>query len=195
MSQPRLALLDNFDSFTYNLSQMFEVLGAVLQVFRNDAVSVEELATFDGLVISPGPGTPSSAGISLRAISTLSGRIPILGVCLGHQAIGQAFGARVVRDAPVHGKTAWIHHDYSRPFSGIPNPFGATRYHSLVVETASLPSTLVVNAWTHEGFIMGLRHVSHPTYGVQFHPESILTPQGSLLLANFLRRCSPRLTS
>jgi anthranilate synthase/aminodeoxychorismate synthase-like glutamine amidotransferase len=192
---PRLALIDNYDSFTYNLAQMFEVLGASLEVFRNDAVTVEELASFDGLVISPGPGTPNSAGISLGAIAALSGRLPILGVCLGHQAIGQAFGGHVIRNAPVHGKTAWIHHDYSGPFGGLPNPFEATRYHSLIVERDSLPETMAISAWTHDGLIMGLRHVKHPTFGVQFHPESILTKEGSHLLANFVRRCSrPRLS-
>jgi anthranilate synthase/aminodeoxychorismate synthase-like glutamine amidotransferase len=189
-SSPCLALIDNFDSFTYNLSQMFEILGSTVEVFRNDAVTIKELAGFDGLVISPGPGAPKSAGVSLDAISALSGTLPILGVCLGHQAIGQAFGGSVVRDAPVHGKTAWIHHDYSGPFAGLPNPFEATRYHSLIVERGSLPAELQVSAWTHDGLIMGLRHTKHPTFGVQFHPESILTKEGSRLLANFVRRCT-----
>ena len=186
----RLAVIDNFDSFTYNLVQLLGELGAQVRVFRNNQVELGELRGHDGLVISPGPGTPNDAGISLDAITALSGTLPILGVCLGHQAIGQAFGASVVRTAPVHGKSAYVRHDYSGLFAGLADPFGAGRYHSLVVDRQSVPETLVVNAWTQDGLVMGLRHRSHPTYGVQFHPESILTKEGKVILQNFLRRCA-----
>ncbi len=183
-----IAMIDNYDSFTYNLVQYMAELGAEPAVFRNDEVSTEELAKFDGIVISPGPGTPADAGISNEAIRALSGRVPILGVCLGHQCIGQVFGGDVVRHEPAHGKTSWIHHDNSGVMAGVSEPFEATRYHSLIVKRSSIPDELVVTAWTHDGVVMGLRHVKHPTYGVQFHPESVLTKEGKKVLGNFIRR-------
>ena len=183
-----IAMIDNYDSFTYNLVQYMAELGAEPAVFRNDEVSTEELAKFDGIVISPGPGTPADAGISNEAIRALSGKVPILGVCLGHQCIGQVFGGDVVRHEPAHGKTSWIHHDNSGVMAGVSEPFEATRYHSLIVKRSSIPDELVVTAWTHDGVVMGLRHVKHPTYGVQFHPESVLTREGKKVLGNFIRR-------
>ena len=185
-----IAMIDNYDSFTYNLVQYMAELGAEPAVFRNDEVTVDELAGFDGVVVSPGPGTPDDAGISNDAIRALSGKVTILGVCLGHQCIGQVFGGEVVRNAPAHGKTAWIHHDNSGVLAGVSEPFEATRYHSLIVQRSSVPAELVVTAWTHDGIVMGLRHVKHTTYGVQFHPESILTKEGKKILANFVRRAS-----
>ncbi|HUZ88892.1 MAG TPA: aminodeoxychorismate/anthranilate synthase component II [Candidatus Acidoferrales bacterium] len=182
----RVAVIDNYDSFTYNLVQYLMELGADPRVYRNDEVEISTLSRFEALVISPGPGTPSCAGISIRAIQELTGRLPVLGVCLGHQAIGEAFGGRVVRHPPVHGKTASIEHDGGPPYQGLPSPFEATRYHSLVVERKSLPAPLEISAWSADGLVMGLRHRSAPTFGVQFHPESILTPEGRRLLANFL---------
>ncbi len=186
---PRLAVVDNYDSFTYNLVQYLAELKAEPEVFRNDEVSVAELEKYDGVVISPGPGAPPEAGISTQAIRELSGKIAILGVCLGHQCLGEAFGARVVRNEPAHGKTSWIRHDNSGVLAGVGDPFEATRYHSLIVERSSVPEELVVTAWTPDGTVMGLRHVKHPTYGVQFHPESVLTKEGKKILGNFLRRC------
>jgi anthranilate synthase/aminodeoxychorismate synthase-like glutamine amidotransferase len=183
-----LAVIDNYDSFTYNLVQYLAELGAEPRVFRNDEVTVGELAAFDGIVISPGPGTPSDAGISTQAIRELSGTVPIFGVCLGNQCLGEAFGGRVVRNEPAHGKTSWIRHDNSGVLAGVTDPFEATRYHSLIVERKSLPDDLVVTAWTPDGVVMGLRHVKHPTYGVQFHPESVLTREGKKILGNFVRR-------
>ncbi len=185
-----LLLIDNYDSFTYNLAQYFGELGEDVRVERNDRVTVAEIASLAParIVISPGPCTPNEAGISLAVIAELSGRIPILGVCLGHQAIGQAFGGRVVRAPKVmHGKTSPILHDGTGLFRGIPNPMEATRYHSLVVEPASLPPALTVNARTAEGEIMALSHATLPVWGVQFHPESILTVDGKKLLQNFLQ--------
>ena len=182
----RVAVVDNYDSFTYNLVQYVAELGGEPYVFRNDAVSIEALAAHDALLVSPGPGRPEAAGISLEAIRRLSGSMPILGVCLGHQALGAAFGGRVVRHSPVHGKTSSIRHDGGSPFSGLADPFPATRYHSLVVDPESLPVELEVSAWTDGGVVMGLRHRSHPTFGVQFHPESVLTGEGRRLLGNFL---------
>ena len=182
----RVAVIDNYDSFTYNLVQYLAELGAEPTVYRNDEAGIEELGGFEALVVSPGPGGPDDAGICLRAVEELTGRIPVLGVCLGHQVLGQAFGGRVLRHQPVHGKTDLIEHDGGPPFQGLPNPFSATRYHSLVVERVSVPALLEVSAWTADGIVMGLRHRRHPTYGVQFHPESILTPEGRRLLANFL---------
>ena len=187
-----LAMIDNYDSFTYNLVQYMAELGAEPVVFRNDQVTVDELATFDGVVISPGPGTPADAGVSTAAIKALSGQVPILGVCLGHQCLGEAFGARVIRNDPAHGKTSWVRHDNSGVLAGVSDPFEATRYHSLIVERSSVPAELLVTAWTQDGTVMGLRHVKHPTYGVQFHPESVLTKEGKKILANFIRRSSPR---
>jgi anthranilate synthase/aminodeoxychorismate synthase-like glutamine amidotransferase len=182
----RVAVLDNYDSFTYNLVQYLAELGTKPEVFRNDAVAVEELEDYEALVISPGPGTPAEAGISVEAIRHLSGRMPILGVCLGHQALGEAFGALVVRHRPVHGKASLIRHDGGSPYGGLPDPFAAGRYHSLVVARDSLPPELEVSSWTEDGVVMGLRHRSHPTFGVQFHPESVLTVDGKRLLTNFL---------
>ncbi len=183
-----IAMIDNYDSFTYNLVQYMAELGAEPTVFRNDEVNVDELARFEGIVISPGPGTPDDSGVSMDAIRQLSGKVAILGVCLGHQCLGQAFGGRVIRNEPSHGKTSWIRHDNSGVMAGVTDPFEATRYHSLIVERSSVPPELVITAWTADGTVMGLRHVKHPTYGVQFHPESVLTKEGKKILGNFLRR-------
>jgi len=183
---PRVAVIDNYDSFTYNLVQHLAELGAEPAVFRNDAVTVDALRDYDALVVSPGPGVPADAGISIEAIRALTGTMPVLGVCLGHQALAEAFGGRVVRHRPVHGKTSEVRHDGGAPFAGLPERFEATRYHSLVVEQVSLPAELQVSAWTDDGVIMGLRHRRQPTYGVQFHPESVLTVEGKRLLGNFL---------
>jgi anthranilate synthase/aminodeoxychorismate synthase-like glutamine amidotransferase len=182
----RVAVIDNYDSFTYNLVQYLAELGAEPVVFRNDAVAVEALRGFDALVVSPGPGTPADAGISVDAIRELTGAMPVLGVCLGHQALAEAFGGRVVRHQPVHGKTSLVRHDGAAPFDGLPDGFEATRYHSLVVEESSLPAELEVCARTDDGVVMGLRHRDQPTFGVQFHPESVLTGEGRRLLRNFL---------
>jgi anthranilate synthase component 2 len=184
-----LLLIDNYDSFTYNLAQYLGELGAEVRVERNDALSVDEVARLapTRIVVSPGPCTPNEAGISLELIARLAGKMPILGVCLGHQAIGQAFGGKVVRAPRVmHGKTSPIEHDGSGLFRGIPSPMQATRYHSLVVEPESLPAALAVTARTAEGEIMALSHKTLPVWGVQFHPESILTVDGKQLLRNFL---------
>jgi para-aminobenzoate synthetase component 2 len=185
-----ILVIDNYDSFTYNLVQYLGELGARLEVRRNDQTTVEEIARLapERIVISPGPKTPSEAGICLDVIEKLAGRLPILGVCLGHQAIGQAFGGKVIRAPEImHGKTSEIHHDGKTIFSGLPNPFSATRYHSLIVERTSLPSCLEVSATTSDGLIMGLRHREMKVEGVQFHPESVLTDAGKQLLANFLK--------
>jgi len=184
-----IAVIDNYDSFTYNLVQYLGELGAELKVFRNDKISIDELDTLkpQAFVISPGPGSPEKdSGVSNDVIKTFSGRMPILGVCLGQQCMGYVFGGRVVR-APqlMHGKTSMIYHNGKGLFNELPNPFEATRYHSLIVEEP-VPSVLEVTAFTKEGELMGLRHRTQPTYGVQFHPESILTKHGKLLLANFL---------
>lgn len=184
-----LLVIDNYDSFTYNLVQYFGELGAETVVRRNDAIDlagIEKLAPA-GIVISPGPCTPNEAGISLDVVRHFAGRIPLLGVCLGHQSIGQVFGGNVIR-APrlMHGKTSMIHHDGRGLFAGLSNPFVATRYHSLIVERETLPAVLEVSAWTEEGEIMGLRHRELAVDGVQFHPESILTLEGKRLLGNFL---------
>ena len=185
-----ILVIDNYDSFTYNLVQYLGELGADIQVVRNDQTTVEaiEKQAPERIVISPGPKTPSEAGICLDVITAFSGRIPILGVCLGHQAIGQAFGGQVIR-APqlMHGKTSEIQHDGKTLFEGLPNPFPATRYHSLIVERETLPACLEVSAYTSDGLIMGLRHREMKVEGVQFHPESILTKAGKQLLGNFLR--------
>jgi anthranilate synthase/aminodeoxychorismate synthase-like glutamine amidotransferase len=185
----RIVVIDNYDSFTYNLVQYLEVLGAACDVILNDACDVAAIAARapQGIVISPGPCTPDEAGISLAAVARFSESVPILGVCLGHQSIGQAFGGKVVRaDRLMHGKTSPIEHDGKGVFRGLSNPFTATRYHSLLVERATLPSVLEVSAWTSEGEIMGLRHKTLPIEGVQFHPESILTEAGMSLLGNWL---------
>ena len=186
---PAVLLLDNYDSFTFNLFHYLGELGAEVDVLRNDAATPDEaLATRpDAVVISPGPCDPDRAGITLDLIEEAAPVCPVLGVCLGHQAIGQSFGGRVVRaPTPVHGKTSLIHHDDTGVFRGLPNPFRATRYHSLVVERDCLPGELLPNAWTEEGLIMGLRHEFLPVHGVQFHPESIETEAGHTLLRNFL---------
>ena len=185
-----LALIDNYDSFTYNLVQYFGQLGVELQVFRNDKITVDALLALapERLVVSPGPCTPSEAGISCAAIAAFAGRVPILGVCLGHQSIGQTFGGTIVRaDRLMHGKTSPIHHDARGIFAGLPNPFDATRYHSLLIERATAPACLEISAWTDEGEIMGVRHREFTIEGVQFHPESILTEAGMRLLENFLQ--------
>jgi anthranilate synthase/aminodeoxychorismate synthase-like glutamine amidotransferase len=184
-----IAMIDNYDSFTYNLVQYLGELGADVRVFRNDEISVEKLVGLhpSHIVISPGPCTPNEAGISLQAIAELSGKVPILGVCLGHQAIGQAFGGKVVRARQVmHGKVSRIRHDGKGVFSKLENDFIATRYHSLVVERESLPSCLEVSAQSEDGEIMGLRHRELPVEGVQFHPEALLTEHGHQMLQNFL---------
>jgi len=186
-------VIDNYDSFTYNLVQYLGELGAEVQVMRNDAVSVDDVAAAkaDGIVISPGPGRPEDAGVTMSVIRTLGERPPILGVCLGHQAIGAAFGGAVVRaSVPMHGKTSTIEHDGRGVFSGISGAFVASRYHSLVVADQDLPGDLLVTARTKEdGIVMGLRHKQWPLHGVQFHPESILTGEGKTILRNFLK-CS-----
>ena len=188
----RVLVIDNYDSFTFNLVQYLGELGAESVVVKNDAIDGPGLdaAQVDGVLVSPGPCTPNEAGISLEAV--LRSKVPVLGVCLGHQSIGQAFGGKVVR-APrlMHGRTSPILHDGRGVFAGLPSPFLATRYHSLVVERASLPPVLEVSAWTEEGEIMGLRHVERPVEGVQFHPESILTTHGKELLGNWVRRLGP----
>jgi anthranilate synthase/aminodeoxychorismate synthase-like glutamine amidotransferase len=185
-----ILVIDNYDSFTYNLVQYLGELGAQLEVRRNDQTTVEKIARLapERIVISPGPKTPSEAGICLEVIEQFAGRLPLLGVCLGHQAIGQAFGGKVIRAPEImHGKTSEIRHDGRTIFAGLPNPFSATRYHSLIVERSTLPPCLEISATTSDGLIMGLRHKEMKVEGVQFHPESVLTPAGKQLLANFLK--------
>jgi anthranilate synthase/aminodeoxychorismate synthase-like glutamine amidotransferase len=187
----RLLMIDNYDSFTYNLVQYLGELGADVTVRRNDAVTLDEVAAFgaDAIVISPGPCTPAEAGISVPLIERFTGAVPILGVCLGHQAIGAAFGGSIVRAGRImHGKTSPILHVGEGLFAGLSNPFDATRYHSLVIDPPTLPAVLARTAWTADGDIMGVRHTVHFVEGVQFHPESILTAEGKRLLANFLAR-------
>jgi anthranilate synthase component II len=189
-----LLMIDNYDSFTYNLVQYFEELGEQVKVIRNDAMTVREIAALkpQRIVISPGPCTPNEAGVSLEVLQTLSDQLPILGVCLGHQSIGQAFGGNVIRAKQImHGKTSMMHHRAESVFKALPTPFEATRYHSLVVEQSSLPECLQVTAWTQNDDgsldeIMGLKHKTLPVHGVQFHPESILTQHGHAMLRNFL---------
>ncbi len=184
-----ILLLDNYDSFTYNLAQYLGELGCEVEVHRNDRISVEQIARRkpERIVISPGPCTPQEAGISVEMIQKLAGKIPILGVCLGHQAIGAAFGGKIIRAPKLfHGKTSQIRHDGSGVFRGLPNPFLATRYHSLIVERKSLPADLQVTAETDDDIIMGMQHKHYPLMGVQFHPESVLTDSGKQLLKNFL---------
>jgi anthranilate synthase component II len=187
-----IVVIDNYDSFTYNLVQYLGTLGAEVEVHRNDAITVEALRArpLEGLVISPGPGEPRDAGISEAAIRALAGSVPILGVCLGHQGLAEVYGGRVVRaQRLMHGKTSPILHKGRGVFAGLDNPFEATRYHSLIVERDSLPGVLEIVAWTPEGEIMGLKHGDHETWGVQFHPESILTRPGLKLIENFLTLC------
>jgi anthranilate synthase/aminodeoxychorismate synthase-like glutamine amidotransferase len=183
-----IILIDNYDSFTYNLVQVMMGQGADVQVFRNDETTIEAVieAAPAGLVISPGPCTPKEAGISVQLIQEMTGKLPILGVCLGHQSIAAAFGATISNAQSImHGKTSMVHYEASPIYRGMKNPFPAGRYHSLSVVKDTLPAELIVDAWTSDGEIMGMHHVEHPTYGVQFHPESVLTPSGKRLLRNF----------
>jgi anthranilate synthase/aminodeoxychorismate synthase-like glutamine amidotransferase len=185
-----LLMIDNYDSFTYNLVQYFGELGQELKVYRNNKITIGEIEKMnpDRIVISPGPCTPKEAGISIDVIRYFAGKIPILGVCLGHQSIGDAFGGDIIR-APylMHGKTSMIHHDGRTIFAGLPNPFVATRYHSLIIKRENMPAVLEISAWTEDGIVMGVRHKQYKLEGVQFHPESILTGAGKDLLRNFLK--------
>jgi len=193
MSAPRLLLIDNYDSFTYNLVQAFLVLGADVRVHRNDQITIDEARALEPthLCISPGPGTPYDAGISMKMIEAFAGRIPVFGVCLGHQSLVEVFGGKVVRAGRLmHGKTSMVTHDGKGVFRGMPQPFQAGRYHSLIAQPESLPATLEVTARTPEGEIMGVRHKTLAVEGVQFHPESILTPEGPVLMGNFLKMTS-----
>ena len=186
-----LLMIDNYDSFTYNLVQYLAELGEAVVVHRNDEITLEQIGALkpDRIVVSPGPCTPNEAGVSVPLIRQFAGRIPILGVCLGHQSIGQAFGGKIIHAQQLmHGKTSQIHHHGDGVFKGLPNPYRATRYHSLVIERASLPDCLAVTAWTDDGEIMGVRHKTLSVEGVQFHPESILTEHGHALLQNFTRQ-------
>ena len=190
MSPPRVFLLDNYDSFTYNLVQLLGRIGADVTVARNDEVSVADVRALapDAVVISPGPSRPERAGISVDLVRELGPSLPTLGVCLGHQAIGLAYGAAVVRVPPVHGKASSVHHASAGAFAGLPSPITAARYHSLAIARDSLPPQLEVTAWSDDGVVMGVRHRSHPVEGFQFHPESILTDDGEALLRAFLAR-------
>jgi anthranilate synthase/aminodeoxychorismate synthase-like glutamine amidotransferase len=190
-----LFVLDNYDSFTFNLVQYLTELGADITVARNDALTPGDVLAMnvDGVVISPGPGVPAAAGISKKLVEAVSGRIPLLGVCLGHQALGEVFGAAVVRaERLMHGKTSEILHGGDDLFQGVSSPFTATRYHSLILDRDTVGEPLEITAWTAENEVMAVRHRTHPTWGVQFHPESILTTVGKTILGNFLRRCAPR---
>jgi anthranilate synthase component 2 len=192
---PLIVVIDNYDSFTYNLVQYLAELGAEVKVFRNDQITLAQVQALqpDGIVISPGPGRPEDAGISLALIAQMGSTVPLLGVCLGHQSIGQVFGGKII-SAPtlMHGKTSEIYHRGEGVFQGLPIPFTATRYHSLVIEKNSCPDVLEITAWTEDGTIMGVRHKQYMTLqGVQFHPESILTTVGPALLRNFLRELAP----
>lgn len=185
-----LLMIDNYDSFTYNLVQYLGELGQDLKVYRNDKITIAEIEAMgpDRIVVSPGPCTPREAGVSIDVIKHFAGKIPVLGVCLGHQSIGDAFGGDVIR-APylMHGKTSMIHHDGKTIFAGLPNPFEATRYHSLIIKRETMPPVLEISAWTEDGVVMGVRHKQFTVEGVQFHPESILTGAGKDLLRNFLK--------
>ena len=184
-----LLMIDNYDSFTYNLYQYLAELGAEVVTVRNDKITLEDIEDMDpqGIIISPGPSTPLEAGISNDVIRHFGRNVPTLGVCLGHQCVGHVYGAKVDRAGEIrHGKTSMIYHDGKGVLAGLPNPFEAIRYHSLVVYPETLPDTLEISAWTDDGLVMGLRHKEHPVEGVQFHPESIMTPQGKALLQNFL---------
>lgn len=189
-----ILMLDNYDSFTYNLVQYLGELGTELCIHRNDQLTMPEVRRLRpaGIVISPGPGRPEDAGVSVPLVQEFAAEIPILGVCLGHQAVGLAFGGRIVSVSKLmHGKTSHIHHDGGDLFAGVTNPFPATRYHSLIVERADLPDALHVICESEDGIIMGLRHITYPVFGVQFHPESILTGEGKKILRNFLAICEP----
>jgi anthranilate synthase/aminodeoxychorismate synthase-like glutamine amidotransferase len=193
---PRVLVVDNYDSFTFNLVQYLGELGAEVEVYKNDGIDVGGVQTRspDAVLLSPGPCTPNEAGVSLALVRELGGGLPILGVCLGHQAIGQAYGGRIVRAGRLmHGKTSPILHDGHGVFESIPSPFEATRYHSLLIERESLPACLEVSAWTAEGEIMGVRHREHDVEGVQFHPESVLTKEGHRLVGNWLKRIAGRM--
>lgn len=185
-----ILIVDNYDSFVFNLAQYLAQLGAAVEVRRNDAVSVDEALSYDGVLLSPGPGDPHDAGVCMDIVTGCAGRVPVLGVCLGHQAIGAVFGG-VVSRAPelLHGKTSMVHHGGVGVLRGLPNPFRATRYHSLAVEPESMPPALEVTGWTSSGVVMALRHRSFDVEGVQFHPESVLTEGGHRMLANWLVRC------
>jgi len=191
----RLLLVDNYDSFTYNLVQAFLVLGAEVLVHRNDEITVDEALALEPthLCISPGPGTPRDAGVSMKMIAAFAGRVPVFGVCLGHQSLVEVFGGQVVRAGRLmHGKTSLVHHDGRGVFAGLPNPFEAGRYHSLIARPEAIPAALEAPAWTAEGEIMGVSHRELAVEGVQFHPESILTPDGPTLMGNFLGTRAPR---
>jgi anthranilate synthase component 2 len=190
-----ILIIDNYDSFVHNIARYVRELGREAMVVRNDAIAADTMAEVDAVIISPGPCTPNEAGASLAVVRSLAGRLPMLGICLGHQCIGQAFGGRVVRAGHVmHGKTSPVTHEGSGLFAGLPSPFRVTRYHSLIVERKKLPDNLMVTAKTGDGLIMGLQHKTHPVHGVQFHPESIASEHGHALLANFLELAgiSPR---
>jgi anthranilate synthase component 2 len=190
---PRLLLIDNYDSFTYNLVQGFRILGAEVLVYRNNEIGVADASRLGAthLVVSPGPGNPGDAGVSIEMIRHFAGRLPVMGVCLGHQSIVAAFGGTIIAAGELmHGKTSLVHHDGAGLFEGLPQPLEAGRYHSLAARREDLPARLIVTAWTDDGEIMGVRHTGAPVEGVQFHPESVLTPSGQSLLGNFLRmRC------
>jgi anthranilate synthase component 2 len=190
MTATKVFMLDNYDSFTWNLVQLLGRIGVEVTVARNDEISVEEVRALapEAIVISPGPSRPEKAGISVDLVRKLGPTTPLLGVCLGHQAIGVAYGAEVIRVPPVHGKTAAVHHTKAASFAGLPSPISAARYHSLAIERASLPAELEVTAWSDDGVVMGVRHRSHPVEGFQFHPESILTDDGEALMSAFLAR-------
>ena len=190
MSEPHAFVLDNYDSFTWNLVQLLGRIGADVTVARNDEVTVAEVAAMapDAIVISPGPSRPEKAGISVELVRALGPKVPLLGVCLGHQAIGVAYGASVVRVPPVHGKAAAVHHERAGSFSDLPSPISAARYHSLAIERSSLPPELELTAWSDDGIVMGVRHRSYPVEGFQFHPESILADDGEALMTGFLSR-------
>ena len=190
MSEPRVFLLDNYDSFTWNVVQLLGRIGADVTVARNDEITVAEVAGMapDAIVISPGPSRPEKAGISVDLVRELGPSVPLLGICLGHQAIGVAYGASVIRVPPVHGKTALVHHGRIGAFAELASPISAARYHSLAIERSSLPEELEVTAWSDDGVVMGVRHRSHPVEGFQFHPESILTEDGAALMRAFLSR-------
>jgi anthranilate synthase component II len=194
----RVFLLDNYDSFTYNLVQLLGRIGADVTVARNDEVTIDEVEALnaDAIVISPGPSRPENAGISVELVRRLGPSVPMLGVCLGHQAIGVAYGAEVIRVPPVHGKARPVHHAGSGSFEGLASPFDAARYHSLAVSSSGLPNELEITAWSEDGVVMGIRHRTNPVEGFQFHPESILTDDGEALIAAFLRRnARPRLAA
>jgi anthranilate synthase component 2 len=190
MSAPRVFLLDNYDSFTWNVVQLLGRIGAEVTVRRNDEVGVDEVRAMrpDAIVISPGPSRPEKAGISVELVRALGASVPMLGICLGHQAIGVAYGASVVRVPPVHGKTAAVHHERGGAFAALRSPIVAGRYHSLAIDRDSLPAALELTAWSDDGVVMGVRHRSHPVEGFQFHPESILTDDGEALMTAFLAR-------